>query len=235
MFKIRKSGERGYSNTNGVIARHSFEFGHYRDARHKGWGCLKGLNEEKVGGGKIEKPDTAIDMEVLTWVIEGRVSHKGLGKPMTVENGWLKRIRSGAGVEIATSNADKFDGATYLECWLESTFKGGQGVVECKKFEQVDRRGAMVLLASPDGEGDSVKITARARVWGGNFDGVEKDRLVLDPDGRAYVHMARGRARVNGHWLDAGDGAYLDREIELRVEDGVGAEVIAFELAGDEA
>ena len=47
--------------------------------------------------------------------------------------------------------------------------------------------------------------------------------------------MARGRARVNGYRLDEGEGAYLESENELRVEDGVRAEVLFFELAGDDA
>ena len=47
----------------------------------------------------------------------------------------------------------------------------------------------------------------------------------------AWVHVARGAARVHGHELAAGDGLALSDEPRVRIEGGDGGgEVLVFEL-----
>jgi quercetin 2,3-dioxygenase len=45
------------------------------------------------------------------------------------------------------------------------------------------------------------------------------------------VHVARGKLRVNGQVLSAGDAAKLDGETWLRLDGGEDAEVLVFDLA----
>jgi quercetin 2,3-dioxygenase len=47
---------------------------------------------------------------------------------------------------------------------------------------------------------------------------------------RDYVYLARGQANVNGTPLAAGDGAQLDGESRLVIDQGRDAEVIVFDL-----
>ncbi len=52
------------------------------------------------------------------------------------------------------------------------------------------------------------------------------------PPGRgAWVHVARGKARVNGAALAAGDGAALDEAGKLVLEGTDQAEILVFDLA----
>ena len=51
------------------------------------------------------------------------------------------------------------------------------------------------------------------------------------PAGRlTYVHLARGRLRVNGQQLEAGDALKIRAEDKLVLEDGQQAEVLVFDL-----
>ena len=45
------------------------------------------------------------------------------------------------------------------------------------------------------------------------------------------MQLARGTLRVNGLALQAGDGALIADEHELRLADGADAEVLVFDLA----
>jgi hypothetical protein len=45
------------------------------------------------------------------------------------------------------------------------------------------------------------------------------------------VHVARGKARVNGHELKAGDGAAMSEVPAVRVEGVDASEVLVFDLA----
>ena len=54
--------------------------------------------------------------------------------------------------------------------------------------------------------------------------------LTIAPGRRAYVHVARGDATVNGHALGAGDAAMLEGEPQVRIGNATGAEVLVFDL-----
>ena len=86
-------------------------------------------------------------------------------------------------------------------------------------------------MAAPGGEGGAVTLHADARIHVGLFDAAESAELSLDPQRLAYVHLARGRLRVNGEDLKAGDALKLDGESRLALSAGEGAEVLVFDLA----
>jgi redox-sensitive bicupin YhaK (pirin superfamily) len=80
-------------------------------------------------------------------------------------------------------------------------------------------------------EGALVKIHANASLYAGLFDGPEKFTLALQPDRKAYVHLVRGELQVNGHMLQSGDAAMLDKEAQVLLSNGIDAEVLVFDLA----
>jgi redox-sensitive bicupin YhaK (pirin superfamily) len=75
-----------------------------------------------------------------------------------------------------------------------------------------------------------VRIHQDARVYAGLFDGDEAATLERAGGRRAYVHLARGEARVNGATLGAGDALRITGEEAVRIEAGRGAEVLVFDL-----
>jgi len=62
---------------------------------------------------------------------------------------------------------------------------------------------------------------------------INEDRVATLPLGggrRAYVHVARGRATVNGHALSAGDALKAEGQPTIDISQGEGAEVLVFDL-----
>jgi hypothetical protein len=53
----------------------------------------------------------------------------------------------------------------------------------------------------------------------------------LLPGRRAYLHVARGAASLNGETLEAGDGARIEGESKIRLESNSSAEILLFDLA----
>ena len=52
----------------------------------------------------------------------------------------------------------------------------------------------------------------------------------LAPKRRAYVHVIRGTAHVNGVHLEAGDAVKITGEAEVRIDEAEAAEVLLFDL-----
>ena len=87
------------------------------------------------------------------------------------------------------------------------------------------------LIAAPDGAHGAVVIHADALIHAGLLDGQESADLALDPTRKAYVHVARGTLKVNGHLLAPGDTALLENENRVTFSGGNHADVLVFELA----
>jgi len=88
----------------------------------------------------------------------------------------------------------------------------------------------LCLVASPQGEGGSVKIHADASLYSGLFDGAQTAQLALDPRRKGYVQVLRGGVEVNGMAMVAGDAAMLEGESLIHVSKGKQAEVLVFDL-----
>ena len=101
---------------------------------------------------------------------------------------------------------------------------------EQKRFEPEEKRGRLLLVASPDGANGSVRMHQDARLFIGLLDGAERTALEVAPGRRLYVHVARGKVTANGEALDAGDALKLTDTPVLILADGVDAEVLVFDL-----
>ena len=64
--------------------------------------------------------------------------------------------------------------------------------------------------------------------------GPEAHTLALPPGRHAYVHLARGALVVNGHPMQAGDGARLRDADTIELSHGANAEVLVFDLRPNE-
>ena len=53
---------------------------------------------------------------------------------------------------------------------------------------------------------------------------------LAEPGRKAWVHVVRGSAAVNGHRLEAGDALGLEGEPSIKIEHGRAAEVLVFDL-----
>jgi quercetin 2,3-dioxygenase len=117
------------------------------------------------------------------------------------------------------------------QLWLLPAKQGIQPSYEQKSFAVDETRGRLRLVASPDGHDGSLTVHADASLYTGLFDKDETATLPLAQTRHAWVHVARGQARINGHELQAGDGAMLSNEPLVQIEGVDASEVLVFDLA----
>jgi redox-sensitive bicupin YhaK (pirin superfamily) len=232
MKTLRKSDERGYADHGWLQSFHSFSFADYHDPAHMGFGPLRVINDDVIAPGRGFGQHGHRDMEIVTYVLQGALSHQdSLGHGEKILPGDVQRMSAGRGIMHSEFNLSLYDPTHLLQIWIEPSERGIAPGYEQKNFSNEDKRGRLRLVASPDGRDGSVTIHADATVSVGLFDGDERAELALDPARKAYVHVARGQAVVNGEVLEAGDALLLSGESALQVEQGQAAEVLVFDLA----
>jgi len=134
-------------------------------------------------------------------------------------------------VELAVHHAAAGRAVHFLQIWIEPNVRGITPGYEQKPVSAADKRGRLVLVAAPAGEGGAVSLHADARLYAGLFDGAEAAELALSPARKGCVHVVRGALEVNGQRLEGGDTALIADEPLLRLAGGRDAEVLVFDLA----
>ena len=232
MIVIRKSEERGHADKGWLNSFHTFSFADYQDPTQTGFRSLRVLNEDVVAPGKGFGAHGHRDMEIISYVLEGALSHKdSMGNGSTIRPGDVQRMSAGTGVRHSEFNGSASEAAHFLQIWIIPDAEGIAPGYEEKRFDDAEKRGRLRVIASPEGRDGAVKLGADAEVYAGLFDGDERAEFDVPAGRRVYVHVARGAISVNGEALVAGDAAKLEGVSKVTLDQGAGAEVILFDLA----
>ena len=232
MIAIRPSEARGHAHHGWLDTRHTFSFADYHDPAHMGFRALRVINEDRVTPGQGFGTHGHRDMEILSYVLSGRLAHRdSLGTGSVILPGEVQRMTAGTGVRHSEENPSPTEPVHFLQIWVLPERPGLAPGYEQRAFPEAERRGKLRLVASPDGRDGSVTVHQDVRVHAGLLASGDAAELALAPGRHAWVQVARGRVRVNGVPLAAGDGAALSEEGAVRVEGVEDAEVLAFDLA----
>ena len=231
MITLRPSSERGHANHGWLDSHHSFSFADYHDEAHMGFGPLRVINEDRVQPGMGFGTHGHRDMEIISYVLDGELSHRDdIGNGSVIVPGDVQRMSAGRGVRHSEFNPSRDRPVHFLQIWIIPSEQGIPASYEQSHLTEEQRRGRLALLAAPAGKGGAVVIHQDARVYAGLFDGDESATLSIAAGRRTYAHVARGSVAVNGRALGAGDAAMLEGEAEVRIDGGKQAEVLVFDL-----
>ena len=238
MLTLRKSSERGHADHGWLKSHHSFSFADYHDPKHMGFGSLRVINEDRIAPGTGFGTHGHRDMEIVSYVLSGELAHKdsmgngqaGATVSGVIRPGDVQRMSAGSGVMHSEFNHAPAETTHFLQIWIEPDVRGIEPGYEQKHFDTASKRGALRLVASPDGRDGSVSLHAKAAIYSGLFDGAEQHTQALDLTRKTYVHLVRGSLDVNGQHLTAGDALKIEAEAALSLNHGVDAEVLVFDL-----
>jgi redox-sensitive bicupin YhaK (pirin superfamily) len=232
MLNIRKATERGHADHGWLDSHHTFSFADYYDPAHMGFRALRVINDDTVAPGRGFGAHPHRDMEIISYVLDGALAHKdSMGTGSTIEPGDVQRMSAGTGVMHSEFNASKSEPVHFLQIWLVPDKRGIKPSYEQKRFEENDKAGQLRLVASPDGADGSLTINSDAKMYAGVFDREQRAELAIAPKRHAWIHVARGRVRVNGQELGAGDGVAISDESKIVLDGLERGEVIVFDLA----
>jgi redox-sensitive bicupin YhaK (pirin superfamily) len=231
MITLRPAAERGHARHGWLESWHSFSFADYRDPRHVHWGPLRVINDDVIAPGQGFGAHPHRDMEILTWVLSGRLAHRdSMGHGAEIVPGEMQQMSAGTGVTHSEFNPDPAAPVHLLQIWIIPSVTGVPPRYAQTRFDEAGRRGRLCLVASPDGAGGSIPIHQDTRMFAGLFDGDEAAALDIAAGRLAYVHVARGRVVVNGHALSAGDALLYADEPRVEIAGGEDAELLVFDL-----
>ena len=170
------------------------------------------------------------DVEIITYVREGYVSHRdSLGNEGVILAGDVQVMSAGSG--IMHDGLPSPDGRTKVyQIWLHPRSTGGEPRWGTKRFPKSERAGRFSVLASGFAEnGDALAIRADARLLGSTLTrGQQLSHRLADGIG-AYLVTINGRVSVNDVTLDPQDGAAITDLAEFHIVAHGDTEVLLLE------
>jgi redox-sensitive bicupin YhaK (pirin superfamily) len=227
MIDIRPFASLGHADHGWLDARHHFSFASYLDRNRMGWGAIRVWNDDTIAAGTGFDPHPHRDMEIVTFVREGAISHRdSLGNSGRTAAGDVQVMSAGSGIVHSEHNRETVS-TTLFQIWILPDAPGGEPGWGQRDFPRGERAGRWVTLASGTPEvDDALPVRANARVLGATLPAGESLTLALDPARHQYLVAPVGRITVNGVTAQPRDGIAITGESELLVVAEEAAELV---------
>jgi quercetin 2,3-dioxygenase len=231
MLEVRRSLDRGYADHGWLKSYFTFSFDEYYDPVYEDFGALRVINENRIRPGKGYDHQSHKDVEILTYLIAGELSHNdSLGNSTVVRPGDFQRLTAGTGITLSEQNLSPSQEVHLLQIWIKASADGLTPDYQHRRLAADEKRGRLRLVASLAGEDGSMRIQQDARFYTGCFNATERAELDVAQDRRAYVHVVSGSIALNETRLNAGDGVKITRPGRFVLQNGRDADVLVFDL-----
>ncbi len=214
-----------------------FSFADYFDRDNVHFGPLRVFNDDTVApqNGFPQHPHS--EMEIVTLVLEGEVSHEDtLGNRTTITAGEVQRMTAGTG--LAHSEMNRQDKPLHLyQLWFMPSQKGlapsyeqkDLGFINSKKNELVPLVTGQRVLD------DVVYINSNSTIYWANLDHSKTVVFRTFPIRLTFIYVKQGSLTVNGSTLGPSDQARISSEDVLEITATQDAQFMLIDLPGSEA
>lgn len=226
MLDIQRYDQLGTFTNDWLNAHYHFSFSGYHNPKRMGFGPLRVVNDDIVGAGGGFAPHPHNDMEIITYVREGAISHKdSLGNSGKTAAGDVQVMSAGSGITHSEWNEESIDTRLY-QIWIHSRNKGSTPRWETRNFPK--EAGGLQLLASglDEHKGKAIFIDSDAAIYGGVIDAPWSQPLT----GGAYLLVSKGEVALGGETLKAGDGVAIRDVATLEISPRIKSELVLIDL-----
>jgi quercetin 2,3-dioxygenase len=225
---IRRADDRAKTKIDWLDSKHSFSFGDHYDPSNTHHGLLLVNNDDVVapGGGFGTHPHR--DMEIVTWVLQGSLTHRdSMGNSGVIYPGLAQRMSAGTGVQHSEMNGSDSDPVHFVQMWVTPDESGI--APEYQQHEVELRDGELTPIASGRQEAAITIHNKAATLHGARLQAGQSVELPEAP----YLHLfvPRGEVTLEGAGpLHEGDAVRFTASGAQRVTATEPAEVLVWEM-----
>ncbi|HEX7389101.1 MAG TPA: pirin family protein [Acidiphilium sp.] len=222
MIEHRPFAGIGRFRNGWLNARHHFSFGSYLDRDRMGWGALRVWNDDEVAPGAGFDPHPHRDMEIVTFIREGAITHRdSLGNEGVTRAGDVQVMHAGSGIVHAEYNRET-GLARLFQIWILPDRTGVEPGWANRDFPREAGSGLQLLAGGRpgDAEAGALPLYADAAVLAARLAPGERVSHTMAPDRAAYLVSATGPVSVNGVIAEARDGVAIGNERAIVIEAG---------------
>ena len=230
MLRLRPSQERGYAEHSWLKSYHTFSFSSYFDRNHMHFRSLRVMNEDWIDPSAGFPTHPHDNMEIITYVIEGRVAHKdSMGNVEQIQPGEIQCMSAGTGITHSEFNPSDTDTTHLYQIWLMPAKNNIKPTYQQIRYDQA-ALGDLVLLASQDARDGAVFINQDVDLYRAEMQAGQEVKFDIRPGRGVWIQLVKGELDVNGESMQTGDGLAVEEEPGLVMTTDSKAEFLLFDL-----
>jgi hypothetical protein len=230
--EIRRAADRAVTTTSWLKSRHSFSFGDQYDPDNTHHGLLLVNNDDIVAPGTGFDTHPHRDMEIVTWVLRGELTHQdSTGNNGVIYPGLAQRMSAGSGILHSEKNDSAFAPVHFVQMWVVPDETAISPSYQQHEIDPGLLDGELVTIASgiPGHEAAITLHNRHAALLGTRLK--PGDSVSLPPAPYLHLFVARGRVTCEGIGdLEEGDAVRFTDADALRVTAIEPSELLIWEM-----
>lgn len=228
---LHEKNLRGKTKTGWLDSAHTFSFGEFRDPNRMGHRTLRVINDDHVIPGAGFATHSHQDMDILTYVISGKLAHKdSLGTEGIINPGEIQAMSAGTGITHSEMNASDTEPVHFLQIWIVPRVVGVKPVYQQKNLLE-NNQGEPLQLIAGDAETQScVKLYSDTKVYLGRLNEDQSTHYDFDAGRAGFIQMVKGQASVQVEMISEGDGLQFEEEGLCEILAKTDVEFLLFDL-----
>ena len=187
-----------------------FSFSNYYDPDNMGHGKLRVFNDDVVKPGTGFPTHPHDEMEIVTIVLKGEISHKdSMGNGGVIRAGEVQRMSAGTGLTHSEYNQADED-LHFYQVWILPDEAGLQPSYEQKEFAENDFRNVLFPVASGQNKAGAVSFHTAATIYRSQLEAGRQLQHHTSVDRKLFIYLTSGNLQVNGEPLSPRDQARLE-------------------------
>jgi redox-sensitive bicupin YhaK (pirin superfamily) len=197
-IELRHASDRARTHNEWLDSRHSFNFGEHVETANDGHGLLTVFNDDRVVGGGGFGAHAHRDMEIVTWVLHGRLAHKDSeGNAGELYPGLAQRMSAGSGIRHSEMNASVTDSVHFVQMWVTPDHVGGDPGYEQLDVNAMLQSGGMHPVVDGRDRVGAIRIGQRnATLWAGRL--APGERFAIPSARHVHLFVAIGEISLTG-------------------------------------
>ncbi len=197
MLKKIESSKMGSSNLGWLKSRFHFSFSNYYNPENINFGMLRVVNDDIIEAGNGFDMHPHSDMEILTYVIEGELTHEdSMGHKHVLKRGDFQYMSAGTGIEHSEHN-EGTEPLRLLQLWIYPDKKGHTPAYGDCTTKLEDRYNKLYKIASSKAGDGEIKINQNVNIYIGELDAGHAIDFTVAKGRQAYVIQIEGKSEYN--------------------------------------
>ncbi|TDH23994.1 pirin family protein [Segetibacter sp. 3557_3] len=225
------AADRGQKDIGWLLSKFTFSFSSYRNPTRNGFGLLKAFNDDRVEAGRGFGLHPHGNMEIISIMLQGKMSHKdSMGYNEVVEKDGVQIMSAGSGLRHEEYNVGD-DDVKFLQIWIEPKLQNISPRYQRRSFPRENRINKLQTVVSNEEGAEHCWINQNAKLSLGYFEGGQTANYVLNPTNKCvFVFVTEGEVAIDGERLLQGDGLGIWEADQFDIRTEGGAQFIVVEV-----
>ena len=231
MFKKLPKENMGTSNLGWLESRFHFSFAEYRNHDNVNFGVLRVLNDD------IIHPDSGFDMhphhdmEIISYVIDGEITHKdSIGNMEVLKRGEVQYMSAGTGIVHAEYNKNASQDLRLLQMWIIPPKKGLPTIYGSHQYKKEQRENKLLNIVSSKEGSAAVKLHQDVNIFVSEIEEGKSLKFIIGKNRQVYFVQIEGSSSINGVVLGYGDAMEVIQELSLDIKSLKNSHILFIEM-----